>query len=264
VVTRTRTLRAASFNLLSGRSLDDGRSSPERLTAAVRSLDADLLAVQEVDRGQPRSGNVDQAALLAEAVGAVDSRYVETVVGTPGEPGWRRASDGELPDEPGYGVALISRLPVAEWHQLRLKPARGRYPLTIPTRPPTVRWLQDEPRAAIAAVLEDPQLTVVCTHLSFVPPTTALQLRAVRRWMGRLPEPYLLLGDLNLPIGAARRLTGWIPLVVEPTYPSPAPKLQLDHALVTGLPHGAHARGWAEQLPISDHRAVVVDLDLPT
>jgi endonuclease/exonuclease/phosphatase family metal-dependent hydrolase len=255
-------LRVGSFNLLSGRSLADGLVDPARLSKAVAALDADILAVQEVDRGQERSGGHDQAADLAAAMGAPYHRYLETVHGTPGEDGWLPADPLPNGRGPGYGIALLSRLPVAEWHVLRMAAGPGRYPIWIPSRPPRVLWLRDEPRAVVAAVLEEPRLTVACTHLSFVPFVNAWQLRRVTRWLARLPAPRLLLGDLNQPAGMARRVSGWTPLVTAPTFPSPAPKLQLDHVLGDVLGNGTFAAGRVHELPVSDHRAVVVDLSL--
>jgi endonuclease/exonuclease/phosphatase family metal-dependent hydrolase len=258
-------LRLGSANLLSGRSLSDGAIDVERLVEATRLLDVDLLAVQEVDRHQPRSHGIDQADLIARTLGAVDHRFVATVDGTPGVSGWTPARNlpptAALPAQ--FGVALISRLPVAEWHVLRLSPARGRYPLPIPSRPPQVLWLNDEPRAVIAAVLERPRITIACTHLSFVPVRTLRQLARIRRWLAALPGPQLLLGDLNLPAVAIRRSSGWTPLISSPTFPAWAPRLQLDHVLAAGLPAGTRAIGRVQRLPISDHRAVLVDLDLP-
>lgn len=270
------TLTLGSFNLLSGRSLSDGLIRPERLAAAIEALDVDVLAVQEVERHQPRSGGTDQPALIASTLGAVDGRFAATLRGTPGEPGWTPSSrlvrpgddgggDGSegVGGEPEFGVALFSRLPVAEWHVLRLEPARGRYPIPIPSRPPRIIRLNDEPRVALAAVLEHPRLTVACTHLSFVPPVAARQLAQVRDWLAGLPGPRLLLGDLNLPPWAARRVTGGTALVTRPTFPSPFPRLQLDHVLATGLPPGTRSVGRVRPMPISDHRAVRVELDLP-
>ena len=261
-------MRLGTFNLLSGRSLTDGLVDPARLSDAVGSLDADVLALQEVDRAQARSGHRHQAADLAAATGAVTHRYVETVHGTPGQNGWLPAEplDPADPDAdgvlPGYGIALLSRLPVAEWHVLRMPASPGRFPLMVPG-PPRVLWLRDEPRAVVAAVLESPRLTVAATHLSFVPLFNARQLRRVTRWLARLPAPRLLLGDLNQPAGVARRVSGWTPLVTAPTFPSPAPRMQLDHVLGCALPDGTRASGRVQHLPVSDHRAVVVDLSLP-
>jgi endonuclease/exonuclease/phosphatase family metal-dependent hydrolase len=197
-------------------------------------------------------------------LGAVDHRFVSAVDGTPGIPGWRPAvgdsTDAAITAQ--FGVALISRLPVAEWHVLRLDPARGRYPIPIPSRPPRVLWLNDEPRVAVAAVLEHPRITIACTHLSFVPTTTVRQLKRVQRWLAALPGPQLLLGDLNLPGSAVRRITRWTPLVSSPTFPAAAPRVQLDHVLAAGLPVGFRSTGRVRRMPISDHCAVLVDLEL--
>jgi endonuclease/exonuclease/phosphatase family metal-dependent hydrolase len=257
-------LRLGTFNLLSGRSLLDGRADPERLRAAVASLDVDVLALQEVDRHQPRSGGVDQAALAAAVMGADYLRFVDTVHGTPGVDGWSPTREGpEPPDGPSYGVALVSRLPVESWHVLRLGSARGRYPLLAPTRPPSFMWLPDEPRVALAGVLAEPRMTVVCTHLSFVPMVNVRQLRRLVAWAGALPAPRVLLGDLNLPGRLPGRITGWTSVLSSPTFPAPAPRVQLDHVLLSGLPDGSRASARTQALPISDHRAVVAHLHLP-
>ena len=252
-------LRLASFNLLSGRSLADGRIDPARLSAAVASLDADILAVQEVDRGQERSGGHDQAADLAAATGAHEHKYVETVHGTPGMDRWLPSDPVIEGTGPGYGIALLSRVPVLEWHVLRMGAGPGRYPIPIPGRA-RVLWLRDEPRAVVAAVLAEPRLTVAGTHLSFVPGYNVWQLRRATRWLARLPAPRLLLGDLNMTLALARRVSGWAPLVAAPTFPSPSPKLQLDHVLGHGLPAGLRAAGGSRTAEISDHLPLVVDL----
>jgi len=174
--------------------------------------------------------------------------------------------DGAAP-APQYGIGLVSRLPALAWHVLPLKPPRGRYPIPVPTRPPRLIWIPDEPRAAVAAVLAGPDgtplLTVASTHLSFVAGANVLQLRRVRAWLATLPGPRVLLGDLNLPGGMPARVTGWTPLFAGATYPAPNPKMQIDHALADGLPDGARWRGEVLQLLMSDHRAAAVDLTWP-
>jgi endonuclease/exonuclease/phosphatase family metal-dependent hydrolase len=261
-------LRLASVNLFSGRSLADGRADPDRIAAAVASLDADVLALQEVDRHQPRSAGIDQAALVAEAVGAVAHRFVPLVLGTPGVPGWvpgpRHDDAADERPGPSYGVALVSRRSVSSWHVLHLDPPPGRWPLAIPSRPPRLIWLSDEPRAAVAAVLARPRLTVACTHLSFVPGVNVVQLRRLRRWLEQLPGPRVLLGDLNLPGRLPARLTGWTSLVSAATFPASTPRAQVDHALGADPVDVVPGSGRAVRLPISDHRALVVDLADPS
>lgn len=274
-------MRFGTLNLASGRSMLDGGTDPERLTAAVGSLDADVLAVQEVDVGQVRSAGADQLALVGEALGAGHRRFVATLHGTPGpRRGWRPAGDANLPDVDcslidltnhpaatgsSYGVGLVSRVPVREWRTLRFPAARGWLPVVVPEpgrRRPRVLWVPDEPRAAVAAVLDSPRMTVVSTHLSFVPGANVRQLRRLCRWLEDLPSPRLLLGDLNLPGRLPARVTGWSALVRAPTYPSAVPRVQLDHVLGSGTDLDA-VTGWdVRPLPVSDHRAVLVDLDL--
>jgi endonuclease/exonuclease/phosphatase family metal-dependent hydrolase len=262
-------LRLATFNLCSGRSVYDGRIVPERLAEAVRALGADVLAVQEVDHAQERSAGLDQAAVVAEAAGATTYRFVPLVAGTPGLPGWTPADrDAWTPGRPHYGIALVSRRPVVAWHELHLAPPRGRWPIVVPSRPPQLLWICDEPRAVLAAELADPPMVVASTHLSFVPGVNVRQLWTARRWLTGLAgpdRPVLLLGDLNLPGRLPARITGWTPLVTGPTFPAPNPKVQLDHVLAAPGRGGAplRAAGQVRQgLGVGDHRAAVVDVEL--
>ena len=164
--------------------------------------------------------------------------------------------------QPSYGIALVTRRPAESWHVLRLGRARGRYPILLPTTPPQVAWIPDEPRAAVAVVLAQPRMTIAATHLSFVPGVNVVQLRRLRSALRRLPEPRVLLGDLNLPGRLPARLLGWRPLAIGPTFPAPAPRMQIDHALGDAVPAGADHSPLITQLPLSDHRALSVEIDL--
>ena len=93
-------MRLATFNILHGRGPSDGLVDLDRLAAAVRSLDADILALQEVDRDQPRSHLADLTAVAAEAMGAVTHRFAAALAGTPGAT-WIAASER---GRPGHGV----------------------------------------------------------------------------------------------------------------------------------------------------------------
>ncbi len=258
-------MRLATFNLLHGRSLTDGLVDPDRLTAAVAALDADVLALQEVDRDQGRSGNLDQTAVAARALGASEHRFAAAVVGTPGERFRPLTHDDDGHGEPCYGVGLVSRYPVTSWQVTRLKPAPVRSPVYVPGPRGGLILLRDEPRVVLAAVLDTPRgpITVAATHLSFVPGWNAHQLRRTVRALRTLPAPRILLGDLNLPAGPARLLTGWRALGRRPTYPAGQPRVQLDHVLADrqGLDLLPPVTAVATPLSsISDHRPLVVDL----
>jgi endonuclease/exonuclease/phosphatase family metal-dependent hydrolase len=257
-------VRLATFNLLHGRSLSDGTVHPERLAAAVTDLDADVLGLQEVDRAQPRSGLLDLTAIAADALHAPVHRLAAAVVGTPGQT-WQPWRSDEDDAHPQYGIALVSRWPVLRWQITPLPAAPIRSPVWVPGPGGGLLLLRDEPRVLLAAVLEAPTgpLTVATTHLSFVPGWNVRQLRTAIRALTTLPAPRVLLGDLNLPAGPARAFSRWKPLARTPTYPSPAPRTQLDHVLADrhGLPRlGRVVQVRTPHAAVSDHRPLVVQL----
>ena len=259
-------MRLASFNVLHGRSLVDGAVSTPRLAAACASLDADVLGLQEIDRGQARSGHADQTAAVAEAMGATAWRFAPALVGEPGAD-WRPAVDADedaATGGAGYGVGLVSRLAVRSWHTVRLRAARVRAPVAVPGgggRRGGVILLPDEPRVALVAVVDADfgPLAVATTHLSFVPGWNVAQLRRVARAVAALAPAAVLRGDLNLPPPVPRLATGWAELARVRTFPAAEPSLQIDHALGYGyLPPVAAVE--ARLLDQSDHRALVLDL----
>lgn len=254
-------MRVGTFNLLHGRSVEHGTVDGSLLQAAAGELDADVLAIQEVDRGQPRSHGVDQTAVVAEALRAEHSRFVPTLDGTPdGDWTAARGMDDSTSNGPAYGIGLVSRIPIVQWHVRRFRPAPIGMPLLVPGSK-SLAPMDDEPRAALAAVLETARgpITVLSMHLSFVPGWNIAQLRTAVQWAHAFPGPRLLLGDLNLP-GAVPRLTSrWSAAARFRTYPSWRPRVQFDHVLLDGMaarPGSARA----VRLPVSDHLAVVVEV----
>ncbi|KZS62805.1 endonuclease/exonuclease/phosphatase family protein [Mycobacterium ostraviense] len=252
-------MRVATFNILHGRTVGDG-VQVQRLCDCVRWLDPDVLALQEVDCDQPRSGRADLTAAAAEAMGAVTHRFVAAISGTPGAT-WMAATGDEQPGTAAYGIALLSRFPAASWQVVRLPRIPARFPMYLPG-PNRVMIVDEEPRAAVIARLHTPlgPVTVANTHLSFVPGWNRWQLRRLVHDVRGFPGPRLLTGDLNLTPAAVRRWSRMRPLATAATFPASAPDRQLDHILTddAGLRAGAVA---AELMPISDHRALLVDLD---
>ena len=256
-------MRLATFNILNGRSPSDHRVDVQRFARAVGDLDADVLGLQEVDRNLPRSQHADLTAVAAEAMGAVEHRFVAALAGSPGAT-WIAATGDEQPDAAAYGVALLSRYPVTGWEVVRLAPVPTRFPMMFKgSLKPT--WVRDEPRVAVVATLQTPygEMSVVNTHLTFIPWWNGRQLHSLVRSIEHVARPVVLMGDLNMGPTRARTLTGMRPLAEGLTFPAHHPREQIDHVLLGGDPGDGRLRAAscaAVDLPMSDHRALLVDL----
>jgi endonuclease/exonuclease/phosphatase family metal-dependent hydrolase len=252
-------MRMATFNILHGRSVHDGEVNLDRLAQAVRDLDVDVLALQEVDVDQPRSGRADLTAVAAEAMNAVSHRFVAAISGTPGAT-WMAATGREQPGTAAYGIALLSRFPVRHWHVVHLPRIPVKFPMYLPG-PNRVMVVDEEPRAAMVAELDTPlgPMAIGNTHLSFVPGWNRLQLRRLVRDLRGFDGPRILMGDLNMTPPRPGRWSGLRPLAAGLTFPAHTPDRQLDHILTDDVGLRAQACD-VPQLPISDHRALVVDL----
>lgn len=266
-------------------------SDPQDLLRAIEELleagPIDVIALQEVDRGQARTAGVDQARLVAEAIGAKFWRFVPSVRGTPGiaseGAAWVPATSADdLPSDqsepekatksdPRYGIALISRFPIRGWRVTRFPPAPVSIPLLAPNengRPRAIR-VPDEPRAAVAGIVELPHadVTVATAHLSFVPGVNTKQINELRAFVAGMPRPMILMGDFNTPGGIPGLVTGWEQVARVPTYPVMRPRIQFDHIMADGwtAPALAQARLTARAVPlaVSDHCALVAEFPNP-
>ena len=256
-------MRLVTFNVLHGAALDDGVVDLDRFAAAIAALDPDVLALQEVDRGQDRSHRADLAAVAAQAMGAASTRFVAAMAGGPAG-SWRPAPRTTADDDAAYGVALLSRHPVSAWRDLRLP--RIASPLPVLRRGHgrrrRLRVRHEERRAAVLARVETPEgpLLVASTHLSFLPGWAQLQLLALREAVVAARGPAVIMGDLNMAPRPARAVSRFRPLVSALTFPVDEPRRQIDHVLARG-DVGDLVAARAVRLPVSDHRAVVVELD---
>ena len=247
----TRTLTVATWNIFGGRVWDGSRVDLELTLATLRRLDADLVAVQEVDREQGRSHRADQARLLGEALG-MDWRYAPAMLGTPGE-GWRVPVPSD-PDPGGtaYGIALLSRL----------SPSRSR-PSCCP-RPAATSPGRPGGRPRRRRPAPDRRRH----HLSFVPGPNLTQLRALQHHLDELGAPACSWATSTCggrPCGCCRAgVAAAGPRGTFRNRPpgSSAPLVQIDHVLAADARASLHVRrGRIVSGLASDHRAVVVELD---
>src|SRR5437763_15034920 len=224
-------MRMATFNILHGRSLDDGKVDIDRLADCVRRLDADVLALREVACDQPRSAMAALTAVAAEAMGAVSHRFVAAIAGTPGAT-WMAATGDEQPGTASYGIALLSRYKALTWQVLRLPRIPAKFPMYLPG-PGKVMIVDEEPRAAVVARFDTDlgPITVASTHLSFVPGWNRVQLRRLYGDLRGFPGPRVLMGDLNMTPPSPRRWSRMWSLGEATTFPADEPCHQLDHIL---------------------------------
>lgn len=252
-----------SWNLLHGMAIPPNSGATlhgafEQLTTAISS---DVIALQEIDLHQSRSGNGNQVKEIASMIGATDWAFAPSMYGTPGEK-WRGVTEklifdnnSKIPSEPMYGIGMVSKVPVKQWHRINL----GKAPLGMPLlfageKRPQLVYVSDEPRSALVAELEN-GISVTTTHLSFVPVKNVLQLRKIINWVEELSGLHIITGDFNLPWGLAPKLSGWRDLVVGPTYPSWKPAIEFDYIMSKELKHEDVIAKIHSHYGISDHLA---------
>ncbi len=263
-------MRLTSWNFLHGQSLNPAEKGDFR--AAFAQLNCDVVALQEIDSNLDRSGNLNQPATIADAMGAIEWGFAPTVHGTPGFSWKATAKENrkvhtsvDQPLDGHYGIAIASKVPVQQWLRLELGKAWIGLPLLIANEKGRVApfYVKDEPRVALAAILEN-GWTVINLHLSFVPLVNLFQLFKVTRWAKKLESEYstkvALVGDFNLPWGVPTRVTRWKRATMALTYPSWKPAISFDYILLRA---GADMNAVEVSVPamaISDHRPISIDI----
>ena len=242
----------------------------------AKDLSPELVAVQECDYRLARTADVNQIAEVAGSIGADYFAFAPCIIGTPGEK-WRKlsASDQGIITEKessspyeggyegGYGIGLASKIEVTKWHRLDLGNAPIGMPLLVPGedgKPGKLRpiYIRDEPRVALAATLVN-GITVINTHLSFVPGYNIKQLRAIKRWAEEIEKETgtiaIIVGDLNLPKNLPVVASRWRSLATQSTYPSWGAKIQFDYILSKSTLGSTHlptvTTGVSDHLPLS-------------
>lgn len=220
-------LTVATFNVQHGRT--PAGVDARLLGSTCAGLGADVLGLQEVDRGRLRSGRHDLAVVVAGYC-AMEQAFASAR---------RWWFDGD------YGNALLVRGEILEVETVRLpRLRRGR-----------------EPRAALlaTAVVDGERASVAVTHLSTRKDESERQLAEVLAALEARPVPRLLLGDLNRRPDELALLgrAGYVVADGPPTYPAGAPRLRIDHVAAMGFEIGEVG---VVPAPCSDHRPLVVRL----
>jgi len=231
-------LRAVTYNIRHARGMD-GAVDLARTADVLRSLDPDLVALQEVDDRAARTGGVDQAAELGQQLGM-------------------HAAFGSFMEYQGgrYGMAILSRYSFVDVHVLPLPDGH-------------------EPRIALVAHVRLPNdevMTGVNIHFDWVEDDAFrfAQAQAVVEYLRSLQNPFMLLGDFNDQPGSRthRLLSELAQEAMKPegerfTYPSTAPTTDIDSIFTSPRSRWFHSQIRVHDESIaSDHRPVSARLIL--
>ena len=238
-----------TYNVHRCRGLDR-RWSPARIARVIDICRPDIVALQELDVGRVRSGQVDQAQTIARHL-AMDVHFFPAL---------------KVLDEL-YGDAVLSRWP------MRLKKAEG-----LPGYP-RIRGL--EPRGALWAEIEVASMRVqlINTHLGILGAERRKQVAALLGpdWLGHADctPPAVLVGDFNATpqsrsYAALRRRLRDVQRSQaggrnNATFPTRYPTLALDHIFVSADIQVIDSFAVRSALArvASDHLPLMAELRLP-
>lgn len=226
----------------------DRQWSPQRIVDVIVSAKPDIVALQELDVRRARSGGVDQAEMIAAALGMRAQFFPAMTV-----------------MEELYGDAILTACP-------------SRLVKTGPL-PGLPRLRGFEPRGALWASIHvgGYDIQVINTHLGLLARERQKQIDCLlsRDWLGHpdCRDPVLLVGDFNMQPRSRsyRKLTGRLRDAhrsrnkhYQATFPARFPTLRIDYAFVGP---GIHVtRVDTVRTPLariaSDHLPLVVEFEL--
>ena len=194
----------------------DGRLAPTRVADVIAAYEPDVVALQELDVGRSRTGGIDQAHAIAQALGMHVHFHASLKV---------------LEEE--YGNAILTHRP-SQLVKAQALPGWARKPAL-------------EPRGALWASVQigGTEVQVINTHLGLRRHERLAQVDALLgpQWLGHKAcrEPVILVGDFN----ATPRSRAYLHLAQhlwdaqarfarpKATFPSRLPFLRIDHVFVS-------------------------------
>lgn len=229
-------VRVAAYNIKHGRGMDD-RVDLSRIADVLRSLEADVITLQEVDDRTERTGGVDQVQVLAE------------LLGYEGAHGPHRPYQGGF-----YGNAVLTRLPIRAQRTHSIPPASGSA-LTV---------------HEVEVVLADERhtgLSIVSVHLAGSDVERMAQADSVTSYFAGRTGPVVLAGDFNGRPGSpvlTRLARDWTIAVKDGpsfTYPSDAPDREIDFIMLRATDSIEIVRhSVVAERVASDHRPLIAEL----
>lgn len=227
------TIRVAAYNVKHGLGMDSVIDL-ERVASVLRGLYADVITLQEIDRGVERSGGVDQATRLANLLG-MSAHFGDFMPYQGGE----------------YGMAVLTRLPVLAVDNIRLPDG-------------------EEPRSAlevqVAAGVSGLPVSIVGIHFYRTDEERLAQADSLSSYLDGAGRPVILAGDFNSQRGdvVMTRLAdeGWMAVEKEGdsgTFPSDGPQREIDFMLVRpDSVFDVREHFVVDEAVASDHRPIMI------
>lgn len=139
----------------------------DAIVGAIKKENPDVIAMQELDKFVPRSGNIDEAKIIAEKLG-MSYKFFKSIDYNGGE----------------YGIAIFSKYELQNPKQLIL--------------PKTDPKVETRSLAYTDMLVNGEKLTFACTHLDVTGEASrVLQVKAIVKELEGISHPIILCGDLN-------------------------------------------------------------------
>jgi endonuclease/exonuclease/phosphatase family metal-dependent hydrolase len=238
--TLAKTIRVMTYNIHVGVGMDKKLDLP-RIAEVINKQHADLVGLQEVDRGVERTQRVDEIAELAKLT-KMDYAFAFNLKYQGGQ----------------YGVAILSRFPIrATDHHL-------------------YRNLREaERRGFIRAevLIGGRVLSFVTTHLDYqYEDGRVYEAEQLLSGLKEIKGPLIVVGDFNdIPTGGAYKLMSgqfadaWVESHAAGeglSYPADKPAKRIDYIFTRRSDSIRAKRAWIPPTLASDHVPVVADLEL--
>lgn len=228
-------IRVVAYNIKHGRGMDDVVDLV-RIADVLRSLNADVIALQEVDDRTERTGGVDQVRALAG------------LLGYRGVHGPHRSYQGGH-----YGNAVLTRLSIRSTTTHPIPPASGSALAVL----------------EVEVVTEAGPVSVVSVHLAGSPDERMAQADVLTELFAHRSYPVVLAGDFNgrpddaVVVALGRRWTILSKSGAPLTYPADEPDREIDFIMIQRESALRPVRHVVAHEPFaSDHRPLVADLRL--
>jgi len=244
--TGTKTFRLMTYNVHRCVGLD-GRHAPHRIAEIIAQQNPDIVALQELETGHPRTGSIDQAQVLASIL-KTDFHY----------------HAARQRGEARFGNAVFSRLPMRKIQSAILP--------TLPQIP-----IQTRGALWVAIRVGSEEVQIINTHLGLLHHERFLQAGALcsKDWLAHpvyVGQPRILCGDFNATTASRvyRLFMGSLhdARTLSPcrgrTWPSFLPVFRYDHIFV--CPRIRVRQVQVPKTPLtvlaSDHLPVVADVEI--